>query len=132
MTMIFQSQSASQPPSQYGGQYYNMGYGYPAAYPSYVPQQQYMPQGYGYGNGGYQMQGWVQIILWSSVLDNRCGQSDGSVNQLYCSTAANCFIKKNTFTIGHMSRKLKWVFLIFNFFLKLVLCLSILSVWCAY
>ncbi|XP_022343528.1 nucleolysin TIAR-like [Crassostrea virginica] len=51
------SQSASQPPGQYGGQYYNMGYSYPAAYPSYMPQQQYMPQGYGYPNGGYQMQG---------------------------------------------------------------------------
>ncbi|XP_061185867.1 nucleolysin TIAR-like [Saccostrea echinata] len=51
------SQSGSQGPSQYGGQYYNMGYGYQPAYPSYMPQQQYMPQGYGYGNGGYQMQG---------------------------------------------------------------------------
>ncbi|XP_052706178.1 nucleolysin TIAR-like isoform X5 [Crassostrea angulata] len=51
------SQSATQPAGQYGGQYYNMGYGYPAAYPSYMPQQQYMPQGYGYPNGGYQMQG---------------------------------------------------------------------------
>lgn len=56
---FFQSQSATQPAGQYGGQYYNMGYGYPAAYPSYMPQQQYMPQGYGYPNGGYQMQGLV-------------------------------------------------------------------------